>query len=204
MVEMSETAHILHNATPRSLVLLDEIGRGTSTYDGLALAWATADHIARHIRAFTLFATHYFELTALPTEIDDAANVHLDAVEHRGDVVFLHSVREGRQARATGSRSPSSLACRVPSRRCRRRLLISKRAYNHAGSSAQMDLFQDLRAASARVPKRRRHRRATPSRGPGSLDPDYDVTPRCPSRLVLIEGDRERRRDAEGTPPDIK
>ena len=95
MVEMSETADILHNATPESLVLLDEIGRGTSTYDGLALAWAAARHLAIRLRAFTLFATHYFELTALPEEFHGIANVHLDAVEHGADVVFLHIVKEG-------------------------------------------------------------------------------------------------------------
>ena len=95
MVEMSETAEILHNATPESLVLLDEIGRGTSTYDGLALAWAAARHLAIRLRAFTLFATHYFELTALPEEFPGIANVHLDAVEHGSDVVFLHIVKEG-------------------------------------------------------------------------------------------------------------
>ncbi len=95
MVEMSETADILHNATPESLVLLDEIGRGTSTYDGLALAWSAARHLAVRLRAFTLFATHYFELTALPEEFQGIANVHLDAVEHGADVVFLHIVKEG-------------------------------------------------------------------------------------------------------------
>ena len=95
MVEMTEAANILHNATPKSLVLLDEIGRGTSTYDGLALAWAIADHIARRIGAFALFATHYFELTALADDIATVANVHLDATEHRGEVVFLHAVRDG-------------------------------------------------------------------------------------------------------------
>ena len=102
MVEMSETAHILRNATADSLVLLDEIGRGTSTYDGLALAWATADHIARHIGAFTLFATHYFELTGLPGEVESAANVHLDAVEHQGEVVFLHAIRDGPASQSYG------------------------------------------------------------------------------------------------------
>ena len=95
MVEMSETADILHNATPESLVLLDEIGRGTSTYDGLALAWAAARHLAIRLRAFTLFATHYFELTALPEEFHGIANVHLDAIEHGADVVFLHIVKDG-------------------------------------------------------------------------------------------------------------
>ena len=102
MVEMTETANILHNATAESLVLLDEIGRGTSTYDGLALAWATATHLAARIRAFTMFATHYFELTVLPDEMDGVANVHLDATEHAGDVVFLHVVREGPASQSYG------------------------------------------------------------------------------------------------------
>ncbi len=95
MVEMTETANILNNATDRSLVLMDEVGRGTSTFDGLSLAWASAERLARDVRAFTLFATHYFELTALAEEIDAVANVHLDAVEHGERIVFLHAVREG-------------------------------------------------------------------------------------------------------------
>ena len=102
MVEMTETANILHNATAESLVLLDEIGRGTSTYDGLALAWATATHLAATVRAFTMFATHYFELTVLPDELEGVANVHLDATEHAGDVVFLHVVREGPASQSYG------------------------------------------------------------------------------------------------------
>ena len=95
MVEMSETANILNNATRSSLVLLDEIGRGTSTFDGLSLAWACAHYIAEHIGAFTLFATHYFELTDLASELPSCHNVHLDATEHNGKLIFLHSVREG-------------------------------------------------------------------------------------------------------------
>ena len=95
MVEMTETANILHNATPASLVLMDEIGRGTSTFDGLSLAWACARHLAGGIKAFTLFATHYFELTALPEQIPCVANVHLDATEYRDNIVFLHAVQEG-------------------------------------------------------------------------------------------------------------
>jgi DNA mismatch repair protein MutS len=95
MVEMQETANILHNATAQSLVLMDEIGRGTSTFDGLSLAWACAVELATRIRAFTLFATHYFELTTLPEEHPGIANVHLDAVEHGDGIVFLHTVREG-------------------------------------------------------------------------------------------------------------
>ncbi len=95
MVEMEETANILHNASDRSLVLMDEIGRGTSTFDGLSLAWAGAVELATRIRAFTLFATHYFELTTLPEEYPGIANVHLDAVEHGDGIVFLHALREG-------------------------------------------------------------------------------------------------------------
>jgi len=102
MVEMSETANILHNATASSLVLLDEIGRGTSTYDGLALAWATAERLARAQRAFTLFATHYFELTALAEGCRSVANVHLAATEHNGRIVFLHSVEPGPASQSYG------------------------------------------------------------------------------------------------------
>jgi len=95
MLEMTEAANILNNATDHSLVLMDEIGRGTSTYDGLSLAWACATHIARHVRAFTLFATHYFELTSLASELDGCANVHLDATEHGDKLIFLHTVKPG-------------------------------------------------------------------------------------------------------------
>jgi DNA mismatch repair protein MutS len=102
MVEMTETANILHNATPRSLVLMDEIGRGTSTFDGLALASATARHLAARVGAFTLFATHYFELTALASELPGVANVHLDATEHRDGIVFLHALKPGPANRSYG------------------------------------------------------------------------------------------------------
>ena len=95
MVEMTETATILNNATEQSLVLMDEIGRGTSTFDGLSLAWAAAHHMGEKTRAFTLFATHYFELTALAQELPGCGNVHLDATEHEGQLVFLHSVKPG-------------------------------------------------------------------------------------------------------------
>jgi DNA mismatch repair protein MutS len=95
MVEMTEAANILNNATRDSLVLMDEIGRGTSTYDGLSLAWACARYIGREIGAYTLFATHYFELTALAEELPACENVHLDATEHGDTLVFLHAVKEG-------------------------------------------------------------------------------------------------------------
>jgi DNA mismatch repair protein MutS len=102
MVEMTEAANILNNATAKSLVLLDEIGRGTSTYDGLSLAWAMARDIARRVQAFTLFATHYFELTTLAAEVEGCANVHLDATEHGDDIVFLHAVKDGPANRSYG------------------------------------------------------------------------------------------------------
>jgi DNA mismatch repair protein MutS len=102
MVEMTEAANILNNATGKSLILMDEIGRGTSTFDGLSLAWAVARHIARVNRSFTLFATHYFELTNLANEIEGCANVHLDATEHRDGIVFLHAVKEGPASRSYG------------------------------------------------------------------------------------------------------
>ena len=154
MVEMSETAHILRNASSESLVLLDEIGRGTSTYDGLALAWATADHIARHIRALTLFATHYFELTSLADEVDGVANVHLDAVEHRGEVVFLHSVREG-PARQSYGIEVARLAG-VPQTvltAARERLMALEDRHRLAAAPAQGDLFTPAADAASTAEK---------------------------------------------------
>ncbi|OOF13935.1 DNA mismatch repair protein MutS, partial [Salinivibrio sp. PR919] len=102
MVEMTETANILHNATAHSLVLMDEIGRGTSTYDGLSLAWASAEWLAEKIQAMTLFATHYFELTELPGQMDGLVNVHLDAVEHGDEIAFMHAVQEGAASKSYG------------------------------------------------------------------------------------------------------
>ncbi len=95
MVEMTEAANILHNAGPQSLVIMDEIGRGTSTFDGLSLAWACAEQLAEENRAFTLFATHYFELTALAEQYPCAANIHLDAIEHGETIAFMHAVKPG-------------------------------------------------------------------------------------------------------------
>lgn len=102
MVEMTETANILHNATERSLVLMDEVGRGTSTFDGLSLAWACAVQLAEKVKAFTLFATHYFELTSLPDKTQGVANVHLDATEYNDDIVFLHTIQEGPASQSYG------------------------------------------------------------------------------------------------------
>ncbi|MEJ2042191.1 MAG: DNA mismatch repair protein MutS [Reinekea sp.] len=102
MVEMTETANILHNATPYSLVIMDEVGRGTSTFDGLSLAWSTAEHLATKTKAKTLFATHYFEMTALPDLISSTCNVHLDATEHDDRLVFLHRVQQGPASQSYG------------------------------------------------------------------------------------------------------
>ncbi len=102
MVEMTESAAILNGATEHSLVLMDEVGRGTSTFDGLALAWAIARHLIDTSRSFSLFATHYFELTQLPDSHPSAANVHLSAVEHKDSIVFLHAVQEGPASQSYG------------------------------------------------------------------------------------------------------
>lgn len=102
MVEMTEMANILHQATAQSLVLIDEIGRGTSTYDGLSLAWACAEWLAQKIRSLTLFATHYFELTALPEQLPGIVNVHLDALEHNNTIAFMHAVQEGAASKSYG------------------------------------------------------------------------------------------------------
>ncbi|MGR8978800.1 MAG: DNA mismatch repair protein MutS [Gammaproteobacteria bacterium] len=102
MVEMSETANILHNATSQSLILMDEIGRGTSTFDGLSLAWAVADYLAKATKAFTLFATHYFELTTLADEHKAIGNIHLNAMEHGDKIIFLHAVKEGPASQSYG------------------------------------------------------------------------------------------------------
>ncbi|ASP38772.1 DNA mismatch repair protein MutS [Bacterioplanes sanyensis] len=102
MVEMTETANILHNATQHSLVLMDEVGRGTSTFDGLSLAWASAAYLAEQVKAYTLFATHYFEMTALPEHYDNAINLHLKATEHDDRIVFLHSVESGPASQSYG------------------------------------------------------------------------------------------------------
>jgi len=102
MVEMTETANILNNATPQSLVLMDEVGRGTSTFDGLSLAWACAQHLATHVKPYTLFATHYFELTTLPELAPSAINVHLDATEYEDHIIFLHKVQTGPASQSYG------------------------------------------------------------------------------------------------------
>ena len=146
MVEMTEAANILHNATDESLVLLDEIGRGTSTYDGLSLAWACAASLARDARAFTLFATHYFELTELPDHFEAIANVHLDAREHRSRIVFMHRVLPGPANRSYGLQV-AALAGVPPgvvdvARAMLGRLESNRSLSSPAPSSAQLALFE--------------------------------------------------------------
>jgi DNA mismatch repair protein MutS len=144
MVEMEETANILHNATDRSLVLMDEIGRGTSTFDGLSLAWSCGVELATQIRAFTLFATHYFELTTLPDEHPGIANVHLDAVEHADSIVFLHAVREGPANQSYGLQVAALAGVpRAVIERARLRLReLEDAAQRHSDSGAtQLSLF---------------------------------------------------------------
>ena len=102
MVEMTETANILNNASQQSLVLMDEVGRGTSTFDGLSLAWAAVDHLANQLKCYVLFATHYFELTTLAEQLDNAANVHLTATEYEDEIVFLHKVHPGPASQSYG------------------------------------------------------------------------------------------------------
>jgi len=144
MVEMEETANILHNASAHSLVLMDEIGRGTSTFDGLSLAWACGVELATRIRAFTLFATHYFELTTLPEEHAGIANLHLEAVEHGDAIVFMHAVREGPASQSYGLQVAGLAG--VPTRvieRARTRLrALEEDAQRHAEREAgQLSLF---------------------------------------------------------------
>jgi DNA mismatch repair protein MutS len=136
MVEMSETSYILHHATARSLVLMDEIGRGTSTYDGLALAEACALHLAEGNRAMTLFATHYFELTALAAPGSGIANVHLDAVEHGDALVFMHAVKDGPANRSFGLQVAALAGLPRPVLAQARRSLAAHEARGQAGAVA--------------------------------------------------------------------
>jgi len=140
MVEMTETANILHNATARSLVLMDEVGRGTSTFDGMALAWAIARHLIEKNRAYVLFATHYFELTQLAAEYREVANVHLDAVEHKDRIVFLHAVEEGPASQSYGIQVAQLAGIPATVVRAAKRQLAELEA-QAANRSPQADLF---------------------------------------------------------------
>ena len=145
MVEMTEAAYILHHATEQSLVLVDEIGRGTSTFDGLALAWAIARHLAQKTRSMTLFATHYFELTRLAAELTGCANVHFDALEHGDQVVFLHALEEGPASQSYGLQVARLAG--IPQETIRRaRAYLSELEQGAAREERQPDLFDSVPA----------------------------------------------------------
>jgi DNA mismatch repair protein MutS len=147
MVEMTEAAYILNRATERSLVLIDEIGRGTSTFDGLALAWAIAHRLASHNRSLTLFATHYFELTALPSELPGCANVHFDAVETKSrqgsGIVFLHAVEDGPANRSYGLQVAKLAGVPQDALRLAQRYFARLDKF-HVRDDAQHDLFAEI------------------------------------------------------------
>jgi DNA mismatch repair protein MutS len=168
MVEMTEAANILNNATDRSLVLMDEIGRGTSTFDGLSLAWACAHYIGERIGAFTLFATHYFELTALAEELTACANVHLDATEHAGQLIFLHSVREGPANQSYGLQVAALAG--VPGEAIKRARAYMENLERHREASAEVAVQGILPLAAASEPEPAMEMLR-------SLDPD-NLTPR--------------------------
>jgi len=153
MVEMTEAAYILHHATPESLVLMDEIGRGTSTFDGLALAWAIARHLLEVNKSLAMFATHYFELTRLAQEFTQLANIHLDAVEHRDHIVFLHSVEEGPASQSYGLQVAQLAG--VPARviRAARQHLLELEQQRNDGLP-QPDLFGAAPAVTEQSPHR--------------------------------------------------
>jgi DNA mismatch repair protein MutS len=146
MVEMTESANILHNATAQSLVLMDEVGRGTSTFDGLALAWAIARQLLERNKALTLFATHYFEMTRIALEYKEAANVHLDAVEHKDTIVFLHAVEEGPASQSYGLQVAQLAGVPKAVIQRARRILQQLEDASRAGG-AQADLFARPAAA---------------------------------------------------------
>jgi len=178
MVEMSETANILNNATEQSLVLMDEIGRGTSTYDGVSLARASAEYIAREIGAYTLFATHYFELTELPEQLPACANVHLDATEHGDKLVFLHQVREGPANQSYGLQ----VAALIDSAKIHLRELESQ---SLGTQQPQLGLFQSAAPSQSEEPQTRTQPRPQEKTKNNnalreqlqSIDPD-ELTPR--------------------------
>ena len=191
MVEMTEAAAILNDASERSLVLMDEIGRGTSTFDGLALAWAIARHLLSATRCYTLFATHYFELTQLPDEFPHAANVHLSAVEHGNGIVFLHAVNEGPASQSYGLQVAQLAG--VPSaviRAARKHLaFLEQQSVGHG--TPQLDLF----APAVQIDPRDLDENDLSSRDPSSASA---MAPEHPALVKLrsLDPDALRPRDA--------
>jgi DNA mismatch repair protein MutS len=170
MVEMTESANILHNATAHSLVLMDEVGRGTSTFDGLALAWAIARHLLERNKALTLFATHYFEMTRLALEYKEAANVHLDAVEHKDTIVFLHAVEDGPASQSYGLQVAALAGVPKPVIRNARKYLqmLEDAALTRGGQS---DLFVGAKAEPEAAPEADALRNALDATNPDELTP---------------------------------
>jgi DNA mismatch repair protein MutS len=184
MVEMTEAAYILHHATARSLVLMDEIGRGTSTYDGLALAWAIARHLVEDNASLALFATHYFELTRLAEEFAQIANVHLDAVEHKDRIVFLHSVEDGPANQSYGLQVAQLAG--VPPRVIRAaRARLAQLEQQGIGSGSQGDLFAPSGAAPAEAAGEQRALQLLRETEPDALSPKqaHDLLYRLRQRL---------------------
>ncbi|WAL84440.1 DNA mismatch repair protein MutS [Pandoraea sp. XJJ-1] len=206
MVEMTESAAILHTATDQSLVLMDEIGRGTSTFDGLALAWAIARHLLGHNRSYTLFATHYFELTQLPDEFAQCANVHLSAVEHGEGIVFLHAVQDGPASQSYGLQVAQLAGVPMPVIRAARKhlALLEQQALDPA--APQLDLFAPRAPVDAGVDDPSEDALDSASNGPlvtqgsrgsthsaAALDPAAEATL---ARLSQIDPDELRPREA--------
>jgi len=179
MVEMEETANILNNATANSLVLMDEIGRGTSTFDGLSLAWACAEALADQLRAFTLFATHYFELTALPDRHAGVRNVHLDAVEHGERIVFLHSLREGPASQSYGLQvaALAGVPAAVIARAREHLRRLEEQSVERDGGAKQLSLFPPAPSATPEPPMIREPSLSPVLQALRELDPD-DLSPR--------------------------
>ncbi len=170
MVEMTESANILHNATAHSLVLMDEVGRGTSTFDGLALAWAIARHLLERNRSMSLFATHYFEMTRIALEYKEAANVHLDAVEHKDSIVFLHAVEEGPASQSYGLQVAALAGVPRPVIRTARKYLQMLEDASLA-RGGQSDLFVSAQAEPEPEPPAEPLREALDQVNPDDLSP---------------------------------
>ena len=181
MLEMTEAANILNNATAQSLVLMDEIGRGTSTYDGLSLAWACAHaHRPQHVRAFTLFATHYFELTSLAGELEGCANVHLDATEHGDKLIFLHTVKEGPANQSYGLQV-AALAGVPP------KVITSARRYLHELERRSAEAHEPRPQQELLLEFRRMRREHEVVSALRELDPGCDDAERSARCVVRVE-----------------
>ena len=181
MVEMTESAAILNGATEHSLVLMDEVGRGTSTFDGLALAWAIARHLIEATKSFTLFATHYFELTQLPETHPSAANVHLSAVEHKDSIVFLHAVQPGPASQSYGLQVAQLAGVPQAVIRAARKHLAALEAHS-VQPTPQFDLFASAMLQDAQQEKEEQTPMLEPATNAvleamATLDPDA-MTPR--------------------------